>query len=177
MKKINCITSLPLDKQYEIRRWFWITILIAVIMMITGGCFLIPQIDRYLSLTKEIALLRKKKESYASANQHSNILKKEYDELSLRENKINSYTQQGKNPLSHIAYIVQTCGSTIQIESIRFNKKSFEVEVLCTDSQQAQLLVQNLSASPGFSQVKMISLHQNAQTNQIRCTIKANVIF
>jgi hypothetical protein len=94
-----------------------------------------------------------------------------------RESKITHYKQQKKNPYLHIAEIVQLCGSTIQLQSVKLNKKEIEIEITCSAAENAQLFIKNLSASSYFSHLKIVFLQQDVQAKQIRSTIKGNVIF
>ncbi len=177
MKKINLITSLSPQKQYEIRRWFWVTIFLLICTVAMGVYFVFPQVIMYCSLQKDIARLRQQTKQYGTLTGAQGTLQKEHDELHLRETKINARAQQKKNPHQHITEIVQACGDGVLLQAIRFNKKEVEMTILCPTAEHAQVFVKRLLASPHFSHVKITSLQSEEQSKQLRCIIKGNVIF
>jgi Tfp pilus assembly protein PilN len=177
MKKINLITTLSPEKQYEIRRWFWVTIFLSVCIIAVGAYFVLPQVIIYRSLHKDIARLRQQTKQYGVLASAQDTLKKEHDELHVREAKINARVQQKKNPHQHITEIVHACGDGVQLHTIRFNKKEVEMTIMCPTAEHAQVFVKRLVASSHFSHVKMTSLQSDEQSKQLRCIIKGNVIF
>lgn len=177
MKKINMITTLSPQKQYEIRRWFWMTIFLCMCAIMISCYFIVPQIMMYRHLKKDVNELILKTKEYATLTSTKDALKKEYDELYVRESKINGYKQQKKNPYEHIAEIVAACSNEIKLESVKFNKKEVEIEIVCPTAEHAQVLMKRLSASQRFSHIKMVALQQDMQNKQVRCNIKGKVIF
>ena len=177
MKKINMITTLSPEKQYEIHRWFCITLFLVLCTLAVGAYFMVPQIMLYRTLQKEVTALRQHTKDYASQMSTKDNLKKEYDEVRMREAKISSYKQQKKNPYQHVTEIVAASGTEVQLESMKFDKKDVEISVLCPTAEHARAFLKRLSVSPNFSHMKMISLQQDGQSKQVRCTIKGNVIF
>jgi hypothetical protein len=137
----------------------------------------VPQTLTYWRLQKDVRELQEKTKDYTGLIGRKETLKKEYDEVHLRETKISFYQQQKKNPYLHITEIVAACSNGVQLESVKFNKKDVEIEIMCPTAEYAQIFIKRLSASQNFSHVKMISLQQNSQNQQLRCTIKGNVIF
>ncbi|HLC06922.1 MAG TPA: hypothetical protein VJJ26_01915 [Candidatus Babeliales bacterium] len=177
MKKVNFIASLSPQKQYEIRRWFWMTVLLSACAFMIGTCFIVPQLLLYVSLKKEVSVLREKTKNYADVVKNKGTLKTEYETLRTREGKINAYSKQQKNPYLHITSLVEASGNGVQLESVRFNKKDVEVVMVCPTSEHANVFVKRLSVLSNFSHVKMTSLQHDAQTKSLRCTIKGHVIF
>lgn len=177
MKKINLVTTISPQKQYELQRWFYMIVVSSLVLLGMGAYFIIPPFLSYLTLKKDIQLMHNKMGNYSTNVNSKESLKKEYDEWHMREKKVTSYTQQLKNPYSHIAYIVSLCKDDIQLESVRFHKKEVEIVVQCKTSAQASFYVKQLNESPLFSQVKMISLQHNDSKKQLMCTIKAHAIF
>jgi Tfp pilus assembly protein PilN len=177
MKKINLITSLPSEKQYEIQRWFYMTLFLSLSILLVGAYSIIPQCITYFSLRTEVAALHQKTQHYAKSVQEKDALKKEYDELHEHENKINAYKTQKKNSYAHVAEIVAVCNNGTELESVKFNKKEVELNLLCPTAERAQAMVRQLNATPLFSRMKMISLQQDGKSELVRCTIKGNVIF
>lgn len=177
MKKINIITSLSPEKQYAIRRWFCISMLLSFVLLILGTYFLLAQLLLYFSLKKDFELTQKKIGKYTTHFNSKELLKKEYDELRGRETKVTTYIQQLKNPHSHLSYIVELCKDEIRLESVRFQKKDVELVVQCQTDVQARMYAKKLTESALFSQVKIISLQRNDNNKYLLCTIKAQVIF
>ena len=177
MKKVNFIASLSPEKQYEIRRWFWITAAFFMCTMLLSGCFIAPQVVRYLSLKKEVAALQCSTKNYSDLTKNKDVVAKEYEELRVRENKVNAYAQHQKNPYNHITAIMQACGDGAKIEAVRFNKKDVELVILCPTHEHANVCVKRLNSSDIFSHVKMASLQYDAQTKLFRCVVKGHAIF
>lgn len=177
MKKVNFITTLSPKKQYEIRRWFYVTIFLKFCVLVIGTYFIVPQWLLYMSLKKEVSTLREKTKNYTDIIKDKDALKIEYESLRAREGKIDRYSKQKKNPYQHIASIVQASGNDVQLESVRFNKKDVEVVIVCSTSEHAHVFVKRLTASDVFSHVKMISLQYDIQMKSFKCTIKGHVIF
>jgi Tfp pilus assembly protein PilN len=177
MKKINLITALPIEKQYAIKRWFCMTAFLFVCAMMVASYFIVPNIITYRCLKKESAALVHTTKEHALLASTKETLKKEYDELHAREAKINNYKQQKKNPYSHIAEIVQLCGKTVELESIKLNKKEIEIELVSSTAESIRSCIKSLSASTYFSHIKMVSLQQDAQNKKVRCAVKGHVVF
>lgn len=177
MKKVNMITTLSPEKQYEIRRWFCIALFLFLCTLAVAAYFMVPQIMLYRTLQKEVAVLRQHTKDYASQMSAKDSLKKEYDEVRMWDAKISSYKQQKKNPYQHVTEMVTAGGGEVQLESMKFDKKNVEIAVLCSTAEHARAFLKRLSASSNFSHMKMVSLQQDGQNKQMRCTIRGNVIF
>lgn len=177
MKKVNLITTLPPHKQYEIYRWFCMTIFLGVCFLLIGAYFIVPQIITYSRLKKDIAGFSSTAQEHGQIASAKQSLKKEYDELHVRESKINYYKKQNKNPYIHIAEIVRLSGHGVELESVKINKKEIEIEIVCSMAEYAQTFIKSLSSSSYFSYLKMVSLQQDTHNKKIRCAIKGNIIF
>lgn len=177
MKKVNMITTVSPEKQYEIQRWFWITIFLCACILLISACHIVPKIVIYWHLKKQISAWQEKTKNYAILLGDKETLRKEHDEVFARSSKIKVYQEQKKNPYQHIMEIVTACNNDISLESMIFNKKDVEVEITCLTPERAQAYIKRLSGSHHFSPVKMISLQQDMLNQQVRCRIKAHVIF
>jgi Tfp pilus assembly protein PilN len=177
MKKINIITSLSPQKQYEIYRWFWITVVASLCMVIIGTYFIGTALCSYNAIQKDLTAITKKTNNYVADLGTNASLKKEYDELRLKENKINAHKMHKKNPYLHIAEIVSLCRDGVQLESLKSEKEDIEIVIIASFSDRIQTMIKQLSASPNFSHVKMISLQHNEQNKELRCMIKGEIIF
>jgi len=177
VKKVNFIASLSPEKQYEIRRWFWITVALFICAILVSTYLVVPQVLRYSALKKEVSALHESSKNYADLTKNKDIVTKEYEELRVRENKVNAYVQHQKNPYNHITAIMQACGDGVKIEAVRFNKKDVEVVILCPTHEHANVCVKRLNSSDTFSHVKMASLQYDAQTKLFRCVVKGHAIF
>jgi Tfp pilus assembly protein PilN len=175
MKPINFITTLSPEKQYALRRWFFTSLVLSSVMLITLFCISIPRIISLVRIKNEITLLKQKIEQ-----EHS--LEKDYQELTTKhgilqgkKTKINNILNQHKNPHEHLVNILNACGKAITIEKIQFNKKSMELTILCPTTQHATILIKRLTALEAFANVKLTSLLQDTQTKQLRCIIKGTL--
>jgi Tfp pilus assembly protein PilN len=177
MKKINIITTVSPEKQHEIRRWFWMTTVVYLVAFIIGVGCLIPQGITYWQLQKSMHELEEKTKEYGQVTSNKQVLKKQYDELQMQESKIKGYQEQKKNPYKHIQEITAACGTEIYLESIKCTKNNIEVEIACAQYKMAQAFSKRLAASLLFSGIKIISLQQDGNSKQVRCTIKGTIIF
>jgi Tfp pilus assembly protein PilN len=176
MKKVNFITTLSPQKQHEIRYWFWVTLVLALFIFIINAYFIIPQVCLFWSLKKEMIVLHEKTKLYTDVVKNKDTLKSEYDNLRIRENKIDMYTNRSKNPYRYIAVIMQACNEQTKLESLRCNKKECEITILCPNQEHATLFIKHLTSSDVFSRVKMTSLQQEGQSKMLRCVIKGMII-
>jgi len=177
VKKVNFISSLPPQKQYEIRRWFWCTCIVWAISFVIGMYCIIPQLLTYRALRKEVALLRNKTNDYADSLKKRDVLKNEHELLSQHNTKINRYRDQPKSPHQHVAVIVQASGNGVKLELLKFNKKNIECTIVCPTSEHATVFIKRLSSSDLFSGIKLVSLQSDAHANQLRAVIKGNIVF
>jgi Tfp pilus assembly protein PilN len=175
MKKVNFIIPVSPQKQYAIRRWFWITFFLCVTCVIASMYLILPQLLLYRTLHKEVGLLREKTREYSSSVKKRDELKKEHELIRVRTKKIENYHEIAKNPLPYIAAIAQACGDSVMLESVRFNKKECEIITLCPTSEYANIFIKRLSASELFANVKLVSLHYEAQIKKFRCVVKSIV--
>lgn len=175
MKKVNFIIPVPPQKQYAIRRWFWITIFLCIFSVIAMMYLIFPQLLLYRKLHKEVDVLREQTKEYGSNVKKRDALKKEHELIRVRTKKIDGYSEIAKNPLPYITAITHACGDSVILESVRFNKKECEIIVLCPTSEHANIFIKRLSASELFVNVKLISLQYEAQIKKFRCVVKSIV--
>lgn len=175
MKKVNFITSLSPQKQHAIVRWFWATFFLFVSAVVVSAYFVVPQLLMYMSLRKEVAVLRQATKEYGSVVKNKDTLKTEHDALRVRTKKIDNYNESPKNPHQYIAAIVQACGDGATLESLRCNKQYCELTILCPTPEHATVLIKRLSASEFFSSVKLVSLQHEGAGKQFRCVVKSVV--
>ena len=177
MKKVNFISSLPPQKQYEIRRWFWCTCIVWTVSFVIGMYCIIPHLLTYSTLRKEVALLRNKTNDYADSLNKRDVLKNEHELLSQHNTKINRYRDQPKNPHQYSTVIVQASGNGVKLELLKCNKKNIECTIVCPTPEHATVFIKRLSSSDLFSGIKLVSLQSDAQANQLRAVIKGNIVF
>ena len=177
MKKVNFISSLPPQKQYEIRRWFWCTCIVWAISFVIGMYYTIPQLLTYRALRKEIVSLRNKTNDYADNLKKRDVLKNEHELLSQHNTKINRYRDQPKSSHQHVAVIVQASGDGVKLELLKFNKKNIECTIVCPTPEHATVFIKRLSSSDLFSGIKLVSLQSDAHVNQLRAVVKGTIVF
>ena len=177
MKKVNFITSLSPQKQYAIARWFWVTFFLFVCCVLVNAYFVVPQLLMYISLKKEVSVLRQVTKGYESAAKNKDALATEHDTLRMRIKKIDNYNEIPKNPHQYITAIVQACGDGAILQAVRFNKKNCELTLLCPTHEHATVFVKRLSASELFAGVKLISLQHEGVGKQFRCVVKSGIVI
>jgi hypothetical protein len=175
MKKVNFIIPLSPQKQYAIRRWFWVTFFLCIGSVIISIYFVLPQFLIYRALQKEVFFLREKAKEYGVSVKSRDLIKTEHELIRKRTKKINNYNESPKNPHQHMAVIIESCGDSATLESVRFNKKECEIVVLCPTVEYATIFIKRLSASDLFAGVKLVSLHYEAQIKKFRCMVKSIV--
>jgi len=177
MKKINFITSLSPQKQYAIRRWFWLTLFLSVGVIIISIYFIIPHYLLYRTLHQQVAVLRHKAKDYSSIIAAKETLKKEYNVILMRNKKIDNYLKVPKNPYSYIVAILQSGAHGVSLEAIRCNKKDCEITCVCSTAEYAKIFMDRLLASELFHSIKLVSLHHDTQQKKFRSVIKGVMII
>src|SRR5438132_7912247 len=127
MRQINFITTLSPQKQYAIKRWFRVTFLLSVSAIVVSMFFIIPQLLTYVSLKKDMSVLREQTKEYADFSKQKDTLKKEYEQVRAQSGKIDTYHHSPKNPHAYIVAITQACGDGVTLESINLHKKSCDI--------------------------------------------------
>src|SRR5438105_3697410 len=145
MKKVNMITTVSPEKQYEIRRWFWITIFLCLCLLLISSYHIVPKIVIYWHLKKQISAWQEKTKNYTTLLGDKETVKKEHDELFARSSKIKVYQEQKKNPYLHIMEIVAACTNDVQLESIVFNRKDVEIEITSSTTEHIHAYIKRLS--------------------------------
>jgi Tfp pilus assembly protein PilN len=175
MKKVNFITTLSPEKQYAIKRWFWVTFFLSVCALLVSAYFVVPQLLMYIALHKEVTQLRALTKDYNTQVKEKDVLKTEHDAMRIRTKKIEDYNSVPKNPHAHITAVVQACGDGVTLEAIKLHKKDCDITLLCPTSEHATVLIKRLSLSELFIHVKLVSLQQDTQTKQLRCVVKGKI--
>ena len=167
--------SLSPQKQYAIRRWFWITFFLSMIAILASAYFIVPELLMYITLKKEITVLREQTKPYGEHSKQKDTLKTAYEQSRAQSSKVDQYVNTPKNPHAYIATIVQACGDGVTLESINLHKKSCDITVLSPTAEHSTVFIKRLSASELFTAVKLVSLQQDIQTKQMRCVIKSSI--
>ncbi|HSC25243.1 MAG TPA: hypothetical protein VLB80_03455 [Candidatus Babeliales bacterium] len=176
MKKINFITSLSPQKQYEIRRWFYVTLFLFLCSIILSLYFLISPLVTYISLKNEINTLRDQTKNYSDIIKKKDTLKTEYELIRSQLHKINRYDSGVKNPYLYFTAIENMCNNEIKLESIMLNKKDCTITIVCSTSGNAAMYIQRLSDLGSlFTKIKLVSLHYDPQLKQFRSVIKSMI--
>lgn len=177
MKKVNFIAFLSPHKQYEIRCWFWSTFFSTLFFFGIVGYYILPQWLLYASLKKEITVLREKTKQHSDLVKKKEDDKKEYEIMRLRHNKMEKYTQQQKNPVTHLEAIIQASNGQLELESIQLRGKECEVTIVSPTSEYVQIFIKQLNASQSYAQCKIASLAYDMQKKAYRAIIKGRMVF
>lgn len=173
MKKVNFMISLTPEKQYAIKRWFWLTFFLCLGSVSIIIYLIVPQLLIYHALRKEVTVLREKTKDYASSVKQTNALKAEQELVRVRTKKIDNYHEAIKNPLPYIVAITQACSESVVLESVRFNKKECEIAIVCPTAEHANVFMKRLSALDLFERIKLVSLQYEAHIKKFRCVVKS----
>lgn len=177
MKHINFITTLSPQKQYAIRRWFWVTFFLCICSIVLSAYVIVPQLVTYISLKNDVKILREQTKQHAEHSTKRDALKTEHEKIRMQSFKMVRYTDTPKNPHAYIAAVVQACGDGVQLEAMNVHKKNCEITILCPTAEYATVFVKRLSALEQFSGVKLVSLQHDNQTKLLRCIVKSKIIF
>jgi len=175
MKHVNFITTLSPHKQYAMRRWFLVTMVMGIIVLMVSMFFIVPQMMTYVSLKKEVILLRAQTQHHAECCKERDVLKTEHDLMRTHTNKISRHVESPKNPYLYMTAIMQACGDGVILENMNIHKKSCDITALCPTAEHATVFTKRLSASALFTGVKLVSLQQDTQTKQLRCVVKCTL--
>lgn len=176
MKKVNLISSLSPHKQYEIRRWFWCTVLLWGLSIMIGMYYIVPQIWNCCALKKEVSALRAKTDDYQECCKKRDACLSESALLSAQSIKIDGYKNKAKNPHQYITEIRQAAENGITFESLKFDKKNIECVIMCSSPEHATVFMKRLSVSDLFTGIKLVSLHRDGQSNRFKVVIKGMIV-
>jgi Tfp pilus assembly protein PilN len=177
MKKVNFIVFLSPHKQYEIRCWFWFAFFLMLFVLGIVGYCVFPQWLLYTSLKKEVSVLREKTKQHSDFVKKKDDDKKEYEVVRLRHNKMEKYTQQQKNPVTHLEAIIQASNGQVQLESIQLRSKECEITIVSSTAEHVHIFIKQLNASQRYRQCKLASLVYDMQKKAYRAIIKGRMVF
>lgn len=164
MKNVNLIQTIPPKKQFEIRRWFWLSTLLSLITLIILSIFTYLQLSTLYATHKEVNTLQEKVKKYDEEMTRKNKLKDELEALQNKKNKIDQFIHRPKNPHSTLTDLTSACGSSITILDIRLNNKNLELSALCASPEHATVFMQRLATFKQFSGLKLASLDLEQST-------------
>ena len=176
MKHVNFITTLSPHKQYAMRRWFLITFFVGAVTIAVSLFFMTPPLLTYISLQREVHILRQQTQEYTEHSKQRDTLKTVYEQSRLQSSKVDQYVTSPKNPHAYIAVVMQACGDSVVLESLNIHKKSCEITILCPTAEYATVFIKRLSASELLRGVKLVSVQHDTQTKQMRCVIKGMMV-
>jgi len=175
MKNINFLTTLSIQQQYEIRRWYFCSLFLFVSTFFGISCFIVPQLYQLYTLQKDIETLKQKTKNYLELTNKKDTLKKENELLQRRRTKIKNYTNQLSNPDGYFISIIEAAANDIKIEQVRKNQKDIELIILSSTPKAAMEFIELLSNNKLFGFFKLTSLQQDAQAKKFRCIAKGAV--
>lgn len=175
MKHVNFISTFTPQQQYELRRWFIFSTTVIICTLIGISFFFLPQLYVLYSTKKEITALQQKTKNYTELTNTQTHLKKEHAALQKKQTKINHHRDQPDNPHSYLTSIIAACGTDVQLEHVRKNKKECEIIALFPTPERATNLIKQLSDTHQFTHLKLTSLQNDTQAKKFRCTIKGKI--
>lgn len=171
------IHTLSAHKQYELYRWFMITSLLFLSIIFIGMYYIGVQLISYCKVRNEVAVAKKHLDTYSAQANAKQSLKKEYDELRLREDVLHNYAMHKKNPYNHLTEISNICGTELFLEAARCAKNTIEITILAPTIKQAQWFNHQVLSSSYFSRSIIHSLQQIDHGKQVRAMITAHMII
>jgi Tfp pilus assembly protein PilN len=177
MKKINFISTLSPDKQYELRRWYRIVALLLVCSIMMGGYLFFPLVNSLMVVRQQKRVLSAEIKKYQKIEEDNTLLNKHYQENYSRETKVHNHCAKRKSTASCVAEIVAQLPSTVQLELIQIDKKEIEIELLSSHMQDLGVYNKKLLACGCFSSMAIVSLHKEGQSKHLRCRMRGDMIF
>lgn len=175
MKNVNFISTFTPQQQYELRRWFIFSTALIICTLIGISFFFLPQLYALYSTKKKITALQQKTKNYNELTNTQIHLKKEHEALQKKQTKINNHQHQPNNPHTYLTPVIAACGTDVQLEHVRKNKKECEIIGLFPTPERATNLIKQLSDTRQFTQLTLTSLQNDTQTKKFRCTIKGKI--
>jgi hypothetical protein len=172
MKNVNFIKVVPPHIQYEIRRFFWFSLLL---FMCTVTAIIITtffELHNLYTIKQKISVIREKTKNHTELTKNHSDLKKKHEELQNKITKIGFYKNHPKNPHDHLNVMIKASANGIQLEQIRFNKNDLDIIMLCSKPETAASFVQHLLATEKFSSLALVSLQKDEKEKMLRCAIK-----
>ena len=176
MKNVNFVHTLSPKKQYEIKRWFYLSSALFCAAVIIMSFFLLPEIYCLYKTKKEIRMLRTKTIEHTALLKNKELLLQKNELLNKKTTKINRYAQHTKNPHPYINAITAIAADTVKIEQITLHKKELSLTVLCSSPKQVAHYMEKLADSKKIAHLKLVSLQQDNKTKLFKAVIKGKKV-
>lgn len=171
MKAINFVKTLPVKKYREITRWYKISLLLAGLICSSIIVVQVLQLQKLFALKQEKTNLQKQITQFDKFIAKKQKLKKEQEELQLKVAKLDAYRSRIKNTHEYLAYVAHA-KLPVHIQELKVEKDIIEIIGQCSQPQEAINFMDVLKKSSYFSNIQLISMHNNKVT---QFTIKGNL--
>ncbi len=175
MKDINLVNTIPLHRQYEVRRWFILSMALLGGTLITITILQVPQLRAWYSINKEKENLEESLHVFESIMDKKHELKQQEQKLRTKKTKLEQYRKDPKNPIRQMQMIVTACDRTIELDGLTIQKSSFKITASCSQVEHATGFIQRLSQDEHVQNTKLVSMQQHKNNQTLHFTVHGKI--
>lgn len=175
MKDVNLVNTIPLHRQYEIRRWFIFSMALLGGTLITITILQVPLLRAWYSIKKEKENLEESLHVFENVMDKKHELKQQEKQLRNKKTKLEQYHKNPKNPIKQMQMIFTACDSTIELDGLIIQKSSFKITAACSQIEHATGFMQRLSQDKHVQNTKLVSMQQHKNNQTLHFTVHGKI--
>ncbi len=175
MKDVNLVNTIPLHRQYEIRRWFILSMTLLGGTLVTITILQVPQLRAWYSIKKEKENLKESLHIFESVMDKKHELKQQEKQLRNKKTKLEQCTKDPKSPIKQMQMIFTACNSTIELDRLTIQKSSFKITAACSQAEHATGFMQRLSKDTHVQNTKLVSMQQHKNNQTLSFTVQGKI--
>ena len=179
MNDINFIKPIPPKKQEELIRWYTRSLLASGILMIMLTGTTIYQVYKLIKLKQHQKQLQQTQSAFTKEQEKLSILQKTHESLEKRIKKIESITDNPKNPALFLEELSKLIPPDVALAQYKQQHKMIELEGQALATQSVMNFLQALNQSQHFKEMQIRSMQQDTQNadgqSLVRFVIKGNI--
>jgi len=157
MKNINFVNTLTHKQQYSLRRWWFLSSVLGVCILLAVTILHGLQLHQWYIFTTEHAALQREAHGMRTTMNTHESLRKEQQALQQKRAKADRVKQSLASVRARLIDIAAAC-ATMQLETCKWHKNSVEITVGCRDGLCATQCVGQLRTVKGLNSIRLVSL-------------------
>jgi hypothetical protein len=171
MKNINFINTLTHQQQYALRRWWLLSLVLSLSVLLVVGVLHGLQVHQWYLLTTEYTALLPEVEAVRTVAHRHEALSTAQKKLQQKKAKADRVKQSLALVHTRLTHITSAC-QTVSLEQCKWHKNQVEILVGCPDAPSATRVVEQVRKIDGLNAARLVSLSPRDQ-GTLLATIKA----
>ena len=173
MKNINFVNTLSHKQQYALRRWWFLSVVLGIGILLVMSILHGLQVHHWYVLTAEYTVLAQQTQALRGTVQARELLSKEQKMLQQKKVKADRVKQSLALVHTRISQITAAC-ATAQLETCKWHKNQVELVIGCKDAMAATQCVGQLQKINGLNTIRLVSLSPR-ENGAVLATMKAQL--